>query len=219
MTLKLVSFSLCPFVQRAVITLKEKQVDFELQYIDLESPPDWFKRLSPLGKVPLLQVGEEVLFESAVIIDYLDEVFQPRLHPGDPLKRAQHRAWIEYGSGLLLDQHAICIAKDRLEYQAKVEKFRQNLARVASPLEKGLFESDSGFTLVDAAYAPLFMRMAILNDLGSDGWDRYPQSIAKWAICLLQRPSVAASVIGGFAEKYVTHFAQQGSWLMGQSKV
>src|SRR5512143_528618 len=50
----LVSFKLCPFVQRSVIMLKEKHVDFDITYIDLDNPPDWFKAISPFGKVPLL---------------------------------------------------------------------------------------------------------------------------------------------------------------------
>ncbi|MDX1655109.1 MAG: glutathione S-transferase N-terminal domain-containing protein, partial [Candidatus Competibacteraceae bacterium] len=69
--LQLVSFDLCPFVQRSVIALKEKGAQFEIAYIDLKDPPEWFKKLSPLGKVPLLRVGEEVLFESAAINEYL----------------------------------------------------------------------------------------------------------------------------------------------------
>jgi glutathione S-transferase len=37
--------------------------------------------------VPLVLIGDEVLFESAVILDYLDEVYSPQLHPDDPLQR------------------------------------------------------------------------------------------------------------------------------------
>ena len=88
MPIKLVSFKLCPFVQRAVLALEEKGVDYELAYIELEDPPDWFKRLSPLGKVPLMLVDDNPVFESAVILEYLDEVYQPSLHPKDPLQRA-----------------------------------------------------------------------------------------------------------------------------------
>ncbi len=69
---KLISFKICPYVQRSVITLKEKNVDFDIEYIDLANKPEWFLKISPLGRVPVLQVGEEVLFESAVINEYLD---------------------------------------------------------------------------------------------------------------------------------------------------
>jgi glutathione S-transferase len=90
MSIKLVSFKLCPFVQRAVILLEEKAVAYTLEYKELDDPPEWFRQRSLFGKVPLMHVDDEVLFESAVILDYLDEVYPPRLHPHPPLRRAQH---------------------------------------------------------------------------------------------------------------------------------
>ena len=81
MPLQLISFKTCPFVQRAVITLKHKNIDFDITYIDLAEPPDWFLELSPLQKVPVLKVDDEVLFESAVINEYLDEITGGDLQP------------------------------------------------------------------------------------------------------------------------------------------
>ena len=78
--LTLVSFDLCPYVQRAAIALAEKGVPFERRAVDLANRPDWFKTLSPLGKVPLLLIGGEVLFESAVIVEYLEETQIGRAH-------------------------------------------------------------------------------------------------------------------------------------------
>ena len=93
---RLISFKVCPFVQRSVILLKEKGVDYDIEFIDVYDPPAWFVELSPTGKVPVLQVGDKVLFESAVISEYLDEVYPPSLHPADSLEKAQNRVWIEY---------------------------------------------------------------------------------------------------------------------------
>jgi glutathione S-transferase len=215
--IKLISFVLCPFVQRAVITLQEKQIDFSIEYIDLEKPPAWFHRLSPLGKVPLLQVDGEVIFESAVIIDYLDEVFEPRLHPSSALHRAQHKAWIEYGSSLLMDQVALCLAKDELEYRNKLAVFQENLLRLADPIESGLFAAaESDFCMLDAAYAPLFMRSSLLGELREELLEIYPEAVAVWAKRLLERPSVAGSVVQDFRSRYLDFFLKQGSWLMQQ---
>ena len=98
--LTLISHHLCPYVQRAAISLFEKGVPFERVYIDLANKPDWFLEISPLGKVPVLKVehevgSESVIFESAVILEYLDETLP------NPLERARHRGWIEYGSAIL----------------------------------------------------------------------------------------------------------------------
>lgn len=100
-SLELISFKLCPFVQRAVIVLKEKNIDFTLTYIDVYHPPEWFKAISPFGKVPLLKVNDAVLFESAVIMEYLDEAYPPQLHPDDLIAKAQQRGWMEMSSELL----------------------------------------------------------------------------------------------------------------------
>src|SRR5689334_17901425 len=99
--LTLISHPLCPYVQRAAIVLQEKGVAYERRDIDLANKPDWFLRISPLGKTPVLLVDDEAIFESAVICEYLDDTLAPRLHPQDPLQRARHRAWMEFGSSLL----------------------------------------------------------------------------------------------------------------------
>ena len=85
---KLVSHKLCPYVQRAVIALVEKDVPFERIDIDLAHKPDWFLKISPLGKTPVLLVGDHAIFESAVILEYLEETEARPLHPSDPLRRA-----------------------------------------------------------------------------------------------------------------------------------
>src|SRR5258708_36130599 len=99
--IKLISHKLCPYVQRAVIALTEKGTAFERIDIDRAHKPDWFLAISPLGKTPVLQVDDVAIFESAVILEYLEETQPSPLHPADPLRRAEHRAWIEFGSAVL----------------------------------------------------------------------------------------------------------------------
>ena len=100
MDIELISFDLCPFVQRSVITLLEKNIPFKRTNIDLANKPDWFLQISPLGKVPVLRINGNILFESAVINEYLDEITPPSMHPQDSLQKAVNRAWIEFGSEL-----------------------------------------------------------------------------------------------------------------------
>ena len=110
--LTLISHKLCPYVQRAVISLAEKGVPFERIDIDLANKPDWFLKVSPLGKTPVLLVGDTAIFESAVILEYLEDTQAPALHPADPLARAEHRAWIEFGSAILNDIAGLYAAAD-----------------------------------------------------------------------------------------------------------
>ena len=103
MSLKLVSFKACPFVQRVVIALEVKGIDYDIEYIDLACPPDWFLAISPLKKVPLLIVENQVIFESSVINEYIDEAFPVnQLHPKDLLLRAQNRSWMEFCNGIFI---------------------------------------------------------------------------------------------------------------------
>ena len=95
--LKLCSFKTCPWVHRAAIVLQEKGVDYDIEYIDRDNRPDWFLKISPHSKVPVLILDDQIaLFESNAIAEYLDETVAPRLHPADPVKRAQNRAWTDY---------------------------------------------------------------------------------------------------------------------------
>ncbi|MEM7589655.1 MAG: glutathione S-transferase family protein, partial [Myxococcota bacterium] len=162
---KLVSFNLCPFVQRSVITLQEKNCPYDIEYIDLADRPDWFVRLSPFGKVPILLVDDQVLFESAVINEFIDETAHgPRLHPQDPLKRAQNRSWIEFGSALLVDSHRMMMAKDKETAQEGLQAIKQKLARVEKEIKGPFFNGDS-FSLVDSSWAPALQRLSWCGQL------------------------------------------------------
>src|SRR5688500_5394287 len=123
--LKLISHKLCPYVQRAVIALTEKGVPFERIDIDLANKPDWFLKISPLGKTPVLLVGDVPIFASAVILEYLEETAPRPLHPAAPLVRAEHRAWIEFGSVVLSDIAGFYAAPDEATFKAKTAQLEQ----------------------------------------------------------------------------------------------
>src|SRR3954468_10360647 len=115
--LRLISHKLCPYVQRAVIALTEQGVAFERIDIDLANKPNWFLAISPLRKTPVLQAGDTAIFESAVILEYLEETQPKPLHPADPLRRAEHRAWIEFGSAMLNDIARFYAAPDQATFK------------------------------------------------------------------------------------------------------
>lgn len=210
---RLISFKLCPFVQRSVITLNVKAIDYEIEYIDLQQKPDWFLALSPFGKVPVLQVGETVLFESAVINEYLDEITPPSLHPRDPLKKAHHRAWIEFGSALLLDQYHLMTAPDAETYAKKQAQFQANLTRLEAQLDaEGPYFAGPDISLVDTAYAPVLMRNALLAEAGVE---LLPLSarLQRWTETLMARQDVQQSVPEDFKTLFFEGIQQGTSHL------
>lgn len=214
MELELISFKLCPFVQRSVITLLHKQVPHTITYIDLNSPPDWFKEISPLGKVPVLRVdNRHVIFESAVINEFIDEVTPGRMHPEDPVRRAINRAWIEFGSGCLMDHFQITSAPEEAKFLEHRAALGGKLARLEQILGDGPFFNGDRLALVDTAFAPLFMRLEIINRFVST-YDRETlPRVAAWSDALLALPEVRDSVVPEFEKLYLASIRNRSDYL------
>src|ERR1043165_1418786 len=153
-SLKLISHKLCPYVQRAVIALTEKGVPFERIDIDLANKPDWFLKISPLGKTPVLVVGDYPIFESAVILEYLEETQGFPLHPADALRRAEHRSWIEFGSAVLNDIAGLYSAPDEAAFKARAIQLEARFARLEARLVAAPWFDGERVALLDAACAP-----------------------------------------------------------------
>jgi len=200
-TLTLVSHHLCPYVQRAAIALDEKGVAFERINIDLADKPDWFKSVSPLGKVPLLKVGDAVIFESAVILEYLEETAPGPLHPADPLRRAEHRAWIEFGSAILNDIWGFYTAADDAALRAKAAALTEKFARVEQQLGEGPYFDGARFSLVDAVFGPVFRYFDAFDRIGDFGILAGKPKVDAWRQALAQRPSIARAVAPDFADR------------------
>ena len=215
---KLVSFDVCPYVQRSVITLQEKGVPYEIEYIDLNNKPEWFMQLSPLGKVPILIIEDTVIFESATINEYLDEIAPGRkLQPSDPLQRAYNRAWIEFTSTVLVTRNQMQHAKTEQETRRLAAIVNGQLARLEEQIDNGPFFNGNDFSLVDAAAAPLFQRLAWLLELAPDlgVLDDLPK-VTAWSEALLQRESVKRSTVADIRERYLGYL--QGNGLAGNDK-
>jgi glutathione S-transferase len=199
--LALVSFDLCPYVQRAAIVLAEKGMPFERIDIDLANKPDWFLALSPTGRVPLLKVGTEVLFESAAIIEYLDETHGPRLHLDDPIQRARHRAWMDQGSALLGDIWTLETTPDPATFDRTADAIRTRLTRVADALGSGPWFGGDRFSLVDAVFAPAFRYFDTFESAA--GFDLMPdnRALKDWRKRLAHRPSVKGAVVPDYGQR------------------
>lgn len=192
--LKLISHKLCPYVQRAVIALTEKGVAFERVDIDLSNKPDWFLAVSPLGKTPVLQVGDKAIFESAVILEYLEETQSNPLHPVDPLARADHRAWIEFSSAVLGDIWGLETTKDEAIFRGKAAAVEQKFARLEQRLVGQPWFDGEKFSLVDAVFAPAFRYFDVIDQVGDFGVFTGKPKIERWRKSLAQRPSVRNAV-------------------------
>jgi len=210
---ELISFDLCPFVHRSELLLRIKNVQYDVRNIDLSNKPAWFLEISPFGKVPVLKIGEVILFESAIINEYLDEVFPPPIHPQDPLQRAHNRAWIEFGSHLLFDMFHWIMAPSEDESNETVEQFLIDLEHLENQLKQGPFFNADAFGLIDAAYAPLFIRIHALEQCHAFGiLDTLPKTSA-WSQELLNHPEVQKSASDEFYQKYFRYIKDKNVFL------
>jgi glutathione S-transferase len=211
--LELVSHPLCPYVQRAAIVLGEKGATFTRRDIDLADKPTWFLALSPLGKVPLLRTERGVLFESAVIIEYLDETLGRPLHPLDAFERARHRAWVEFASAVLNQIAGFYNARDADQLEAQRRALRWRFEQVEAELGEGPWFAGATFSLVDAAFAPVFRYWQVFERIADFGIFAGLDNLERWRRALEQRPSVRAAAPEDYRERLWQFIARRDSHL------
>jgi glutathione S-transferase len=218
--LTLVSHHLCPYVQRAAIVILEKGVPFERRMVDLAAKPAWFTAISPLGKVPLLQVGHRdgnstVLFESAVICEYLEETQPgPRLHPEDPLERARHRGWMEFGSAILGDIWGLETTPHDEVLFAKRDALAAKFSRIEAVLGGGPYFAGERFSLVDAVFGPIFRYFDVFDAITDLGVFADMSKVRDWRDALAQRPSVRAAVDTDYRDRLLAFLVRHDSHLL-----
>ncbi|MHA1565761.1 MAG: glutathione S-transferase family protein [Alphaproteobacteria bacterium] len=222
-TLTLVSHHLCPYVQRAAISLTEKGVVFERIYVDLADKPDWFLALSPFGKVPVLQVAsattETAIFESAVILEYLEET-QPRpLHPADPLERARHRSWIEFGSSILNKIGTFYNAQTNGDLAAAAKQLSEMFGRVEQKLAHGPWFGAAGFSLVDTVYGPIFRYFDVFDQIDDFGVLHDLSKTQAWRQALSRRASIRNAVTDDYPERLAAFLQNRRSAISALSMV
>ena len=210
-SLELFSAKVCPYAHRTRLVILEKGIDCELTEIDFKAKPERFLKVSAYGKVPAIVHDGIEIYESAIINEYLDEVFpEPRLMPDDPGLRAQARIWIDYCDDHFLDDYYKAIrttdAEAAAELKQKVEThLRRQDAAMAKLSPAGPFWLGAKPGLVDFAYYPFFERLP--------AWEHYrgisiPQEcgrLSAWRDTMRELPNVRA--IANSPEYYIERYA------------
>lgn len=213
----LVSFKTCPWVQRAAIVLREKNIAFEFRHIEADNRPDWFLAISPHRKVPVLRIDDAIsLFESNAIAEYLDETVPPRLHPEDPVARAINRAWTDYVPTFASVVTGAAYADSEAAYDKAVAEIPVPFERLERALEKqaaGPFFNGAAYSLVDAAYAPFLQRYLFLDRIRTIGHiEKFPR-LRAWAEALITRPSTHSFQPDEFEALYRRNVKLRNKWL------
>ncbi|MES0811342.1 glutathione S-transferase family protein [Roseibium sp. SCPC15] len=212
--IRIVSFKICPFVQRVTAMLEAKKIDYEIDYIDLKNKPQWFLDLSPTGQVPLL-IAEDgtALFESDAIVEYIDEVTLPLQEDLSAEQRAINRAWSYQASKHYLVQCSTMQSADKAILDERMSKLVKSFDKAEKQLGEGPFFSGERLGNVDMAWLPLLHRAAIVESFnGYDMLDSHPK-VKAWQKSLLETGIPQKSVPADFDEKFSSFYLAERTWL------
>jgi len=196
--LKIYSAIVCPYAHRTRLVLLEKGIPFELHEIDLQNKPEGFTQISPYGKVPALVHGDRRVWESAIINEYLDEVFpEPSLLPTDAGDRALARIWIDFANTRLVNAYGTLLRNpDSQEQQRAAEELRNHLHFIETVAfqhsNEGPYWFGASISLVDLTYYPWFERWVTIEQYRNfHALSEFPH-LQRWREAVSQRESVKA---------------------------
>lgn len=209
--IKVISFKICPFVQRVTAALATKNIPYEIEYIDLKNKPEWFLDISPNGQVPVLVTESgTALFESDAIIEYIEDEFGPIEQDVSNEQRALDRAWSYLGSKNYLPQCGTMGSKDKATFEARTEKLMAAFKKAEKQLSGDTtFFKSNALSNVDMAWLPLLHRAAIVKaHSGYDFFCGLPKMQA-WQQNMLAtglvEKTVADDFVSLFSDFYLTN--------------
>jgi len=154
----------CPYSHLARIVLAEKDITFEAIDVDLSNPPEDLSELNPYNTVPTLIDRDLVLYDSRVIVEYLDERFpHPPLMPVDPVSRAKTRLALHR-----VEKDWFPLMHDILHKGEKTAAKARKMLRESIISSNELFDAlpfflSEDYSLVDATITPLLWRLPVLG--------------------------------------------------------
>lgn len=202
--LKIVSFKICPFVQRVTAALEAKKIPYEIEYINLNDKPQWFLDISPNGQVPILVTENgTTLFESDAIIEYIDDEFGDLESNLSNEDNALDRAWSYLAAKHYLTQCGTMGSKNKSTFEERTANFIKSFEKVEQNLtgDTIFFKSDE-LSKVDIAWLPLLHRSVIIKEHnGFDFLCDLPK-VQAWQKALLATGLAESSVANDFVERF-----------------
>lgn len=212
--IKIISFKICPFVQRVTAMLEAKGLDYQVEFISLKDKPQWFLDISPNGQVPvLLTEGGETLFESEAIAEYIEDAYGP-LQPGlSPEQKAMNRSWGYLASKAYLVQCGAQRSPDCGALSERSARLGSAFDKIEKQLTGSPFFSGAAPGWVDIAWLVLLHRAAIIEKhTGHDFLGRRPK-LKAWQQSLLQTGLAETSVAADFEEAFTGFYLSSDTYL------
>ena len=212
--MKIVSFKICPFVQRVAALLEAKNLPYDIDFISLSDKPQWFLDISPHGQVPLLITDNgQALFESDAIVEYIEEAYSP-LEPDISLEeKATNRAWSYLASKNYLVQCSAQRSADASTLEERCAKLNVAFSRIEKRLGANSFFGGEELGMVDIAWLPLLHRASIIERrTGFDFAADYPR-LKEWQQHLLNSGLAERSVPVDFEDAFAQIYLSQQTFL------
>ena len=159
-----------------------------------------------------------MIFESAVILEYLEETQPKPLLPHGSVKHARHRAWMEFGSSILNDIAGFYSAPDETALMAKAETLSGKFARVEAELDVGPYFAGKTFRLVDAVYGPIFRYFDSFDRIDDFGILGNKPKIALWRMTLSERQSIRDAVTPDYPARLEAFLKSRNGYLSSMMK-
>lgn len=216
--IKVISFKICPFVQRVTALLEAKNIPYEIEYISLKDKPQWFLDISPNGQVPILITESgTALFESDAIIEYIEEAYGPLESGITPEQHAKDRAWSYQASKQYLAQCSAQRSHDEETLVERTKKLGKAFEKIEKELGSGPYFKGKSISNVDIAWLPLLHRASVIQKYSCyDFLDKYPK-VKAWQSALMSLGLAKKSVSSDF-EDIFTKFYLSDSTFLGAGK-
>ena len=212
--IKVVSFKICPFVQRITALLEVKHIPYEIEYISLRDKPNWFLEISPHGQVPVLMTESgQPLFESDAIAEYIEDAYAPLHKSVSAEQRAINRAWSYLAAKNYLVQCSTQRSSDLATLKERANKLAKAFAAIEGVLGDNRYFNSERIGMVDIAWLPLLHRAAIIEkhrcyDFLAD----YPK-LKNWQQNLLSTGLAERSVSEDFESRFTDFYLSEETFL------
>lgn len=211
--IKVVSFKICPFVQRVTAALEARNIPYQIEYISLKDKPQWFLDVSPNGQVPVLVTeNNTALFESDAIVEYIEDEFGPLEQGISNEQRALDRAWSYLGAKHYLAQCGAMRSSDKATLTERVSTLAKVFDKVEKQLVGPFFKGDQ-ISNIDLAWLPLLHRADIIKQKTCfDMLDGRPK-VQAWQQKLIATDLVVNTVAADFVDVFSRFYLSEETYL------
>lgn len=211
--IKVISFTICPFVQRITAILEAKKIPYDIEFISLKDKPQWFLALSPNGQVPVLvSESNTAIFESDAIAEYLDDAYLTLESNITPEQKALDRAWSYQATKHYLTQCSAMRSSDLTTLQERQIKLNTLFKKADEHITLPYFNGDN-LSNVDMAWLPLLHRAEIINEQTYFDFLKDFPRVQQWQQALANTGLFRRSVADDFEEKFISFYLSSETYL------